>query len=228
MPQKADHYILGIDGDLFEHLRFSSQVYYKKYSNLLGYNLDKIDASDPDFSSGTGVAYGFENMIKLQIERFYLWASYALSKAEKTINGITYAPLYDKRHSVNLLGGYSFQKDLTVSFNWEFSTGSPFTQIVGYMDREKYEDIFNNGNVISEGNPFAIFGEKNKARLPSYHRLDLTISKTFYISNLSKLNVDFSVINLYDVKNIFYYNRESGERINMLPFMPSVTIGVEF
>jgi len=96
------------------------------------------------------------------------------------------------------------------------------------MDRETYDDIFNNGGVVSEGSYFAIFGDKNSARLPSYHRLDVTLSKLFYISDIAKINVDLSIVNLYDAKNIFYYNRESGERINMLPFMPSINIGVEF
>jgi len=39
------------------------------------------------------------------------------------------------------------------------------------------------------------------------------------------LGVD--VINVYNRENIFYYDRETGERVNMLPFMVTAILKVE-
>jgi hypothetical protein len=227
-PERADHYVLGIDGNINDHIVMSLQGYFKKFSNILGYNLDKYDADDPDFASGTGKSYGVETMIKYQFKGLFAWISYSLSWAEKTINNITYPPRYDKRHNLNVLFGYNFENDFSVTFNWEYSSGSPFTQTVGYMDKDGMETIFTGEYRFSNGSVFPILGKKNAARLPSYHRLDMSVSKSFSLSNSMKMNLDLNIINLYDRKNIFYYNRNTSERINMLPFMPSFSIGVEF
>ena len=34
------------------------------------------------------------------------------------------------------------------------------------------------------------------------------------------------VLNVYDNKNIFYFDRKTGERVNMLSFFPSGTITI--
>ena len=41
-PERSDQFILGIDGSISKTLNFSIQGYYKLFSNLLGYNLNKI------------------------------------------------------------------------------------------------------------------------------------------------------------------------------------------
>jgi len=55
----------------------------------------------------------------------------------------------------------------------------------------------------------------------------INISKSFSLFGTAKMNLNFDIINLYDQKNIFYFNRNSGDRVNMLPFLPSITVGVE-
>ena len=42
-----------------------------------------------------------------------------------------------------------------------------------------------------------------------------------------KVDLDFSILNVYNRKNIFYFQRDTGEIVNMLPFFPSATIKVE-
>ena len=62
--------------------------------------------------------------------------------------------------------------------------------------------------------------------MPDYHRLDLNLSKKFTLG-FAKFNLDMSIINVYDRKNLFFFDRETGERVNMLPFLPTATIKVE-
>jgi len=74
--------------------------------------------------------------------------------------------------------------------------------------------------------PFAILADKDLGRLPEYHRLDLSVSKSFSVWNYH-WSLDLSIINVYNRKNIFYFKRDTGERVNMLPFLPTATINIE-
>ena len=102
----------------------------------------------------------------------------------------------------------------------------PYTQIVGYYDKLSFTDLLTTWDKYDPRNPYAILGVQNLGRLPVYHRLDLSLTKQFYIDKF-KLEVGLSVLNVYDRKNIFYFKRDTGERVNMLPFLPSATVRVE-
>jgi hypothetical protein len=66
------------------------------------------------------------------------------------------------------------------------------------------------------------YGELNLGRLPTYHRFDVNIKRTFFFTEKSNLQLDFSVTNVYDRPNVFYVNRISGETVRQLPIMPSI------
>ena len=42
-----------------------------------------------------------------------------------------------------------------------------------------------------------------------------------------KVSIDLDVINVYDRKNFFYFDMKTGERVNMLPFLPTIDVMVE-
>lgn len=74
--------------------------------------------------------------------------------------------------------------------------------------------------------PYLILADKNLGRLPSYHRLDIGLSKKIAIaSTIVTLSID--AINVYNRKNIFYYERDTGRRVNMLPFLLTGTVKIE-
>ncbi|MBP7839273.1 MAG: hypothetical protein KA061_08195, partial [Bacteroidales bacterium] len=54
------------------------------------------------------------------------------------------------------------------------------------------------------------------------HRFDVNIKRTFFFTEKSNLQLDFSVTNVYDRPNVFYVNRISGETVRQLPIMPSI------
>jgi hypothetical protein len=72
-----------------------------------------------------------------------------------------------------------------------------------------------------------MLGAKNDARLPAYHRLDASISYDTRILGLD-LSVGADLLNLYDNKNIFYFDRRTGQRVYMLPFFPSATLTLKY
>ncbi len=228
--QQADHYIAGIDGSLgfLPGLTFNLQGYYKDLSNLLEYNRDKVDSSDPDFVRADGRSYGFEVFLEERHPRYYGMVSYTMSMTERTVGNFTYNPRYDRRHNLNLIAGYKPFDGWDVNVRWEYGSGLPFSQIIGFYDRLRFSGIFDGGGYATEpGEPYTMLGAKNGGRLPSYHRLDISVSKEFRFEYV-RLVAEASVLNVYDRKNMFYYDRSTGERIDMLPILPTVNLRVEF
>jgi hypothetical protein len=97
---------------------------------------------------------------------------------------------------------------------------------MGYYDKYYFDDLYSNWAIYQGYIPFRILADKNLARLPEYHRLDFSITKKFTVWNFL-CSFDFSIMNVYDRKNIFYFKRETGERVNMLPFLPTATLNIE-
>jgi hypothetical protein len=228
--QQADHYIVGIDGDIpfVPGLNFNVQAYYKDLSNLVDYNRDKVDADDPDFARADGRSYGYEVFIEERHPRYYGLLAYSLSFTERTIGDFTYYPRYDRRHSVNIIAGWKPAPGWDINVRWEYGSGLPFSQIIGFYDRLRFTGIFDGKGYIGEnGEPYTMLGPKNTGRLPSYHRMDIAVSKSFEFEFV-RLVAEASVLNVYDRNNMFYYDRTTGERIDMLPILPTVNLRVEF
>ncbi|HEY5614655.1 MAG TPA: TonB-dependent receptor [Bacteroidota bacterium] len=225
--EQADHYVIGLEGNVLRELSTSFQTYYKKYGSLVTYNRDKIDAVDPDYVNGTGRAYGVESLIRYGIPFMDLYAAYTIGWTTITTNNFTYSPRYDRRHTLNLLSVFHVADGLEVSFRWELGSGFPFTQTIGYYDRLNLNDIFDGEFAGETGKPYSILGPKNEARLPTYHRLDGSVTYRFTVGPI-KGTAGIHVINLYDHQNVFYFDRKTGQQINMLPFFPSATLHVEY
>jgi len=225
-PTTATHYIIGFDYTPFTSLNLGLEYYYKRTNNLPIVNKEKISSTDRDFISGEGESYGIESSIKLDIEPVTFSTSYTLAYAYRTVNSLRYYPKYDIRHSFNA----SFEINLGSGWNtgivWIYNSGLPFTQIVGFYDKYYFDNIFTSWVNYDPRRPYGILGIQNIERLPTYHRLDFTVSKKIILDPFN-IDVSFSIINVYNRQNIFYYKRDTGERVNMLPFLPTATIKIE-
>ena len=73
-----------------------------------------------------------------------------------------------------------------------------------------------------------LYADYNTGQMPSYHRLDASLKKQIKFSKNSLLEVIFSVTNIYDRANIFYYDQLTDSRIDQLPIMPSVGANWQF
>jgi hypothetical protein len=226
-PQQCDEYIGAADIDINENLFLSFQGYFKLYKNLLGYSLDKIDNADPDFSHRTGRAYGYEFFLKYRDEGLFAWINYTLSWAKHESNGIKFSPKYDRRHIINVLGNIRLPYLIDMNVKCEIASGTLFSPLVGYVDKINYINFEDFEYYYDNGNPYAIIGSKNGARLPLYHRLDIGFSKVLTFWNDVSITAKLDFINIYNKKNIFYINKNTGKYTYMLPFMVSFFIGVE-
>lgn len=225
-PANSVHYILGLDATFIPNFTFTVEGYHKQTNDVPMLNQNKIFITDLDFIKTSNEAYGVEFGSKLTLPIFTLNASYTYSHVYREINKLLYYPKYDIRNSLNLSLEMNFGNGWTSSIVWVYNSGLPFTQIVGYYDKYFFEDFFKQWHEYDPRSPYAILGIQNLGRLPDYHRLDFSINKNFTL-DIFKIDVGLSFINVYNKENIFYFKRDNGKRVNMLPFLPSAQIKIQ-
>jgi hypothetical protein len=225
--ERADHYVLGLAGNFTDAISLNLETYYKHYGSLVVYNRDKTVTTDPDYIQGRGKSYGVELMMRSRAAFVDLYGAYSLSWAEVNNGGFLYYPRYDRRHHLNLMGVIQPLTGLSFTLRWEYGSGFPFTQTIGYMDRLTLDGALPGPFETETGVPFLMLGAKNAARLPNYHRLDFGTSYNMTLLGF-EVSIGADIMNLYDNKNIFYFDRSTGQRVNMLSFYPSASLIVKY
>ncbi|MGA7722195.1 MAG: TonB-dependent receptor [Ignavibacteriaceae bacterium] len=225
-PSTAIHYTIGMKTDFSQNLSLDIQGYYKILHDIPILNEDKFTSTDPDLLPGSNESYGWEFQLIYSLDKIKFTGSYTLGWSYNTLNNWVYYPDYDVRNALNLILNADLGKSWGTTIVWVYNSGLPFTQNMGYYDKFYFNDLFSNWSIYQGYMPMQILADENLARLPDYSRLDLSISKKFVVWELA-CDFDFSIINVYNRKNIFYFNRQTGQRVNMLPFLPTATINIE-
>jgi outer membrane receptor protein involved in Fe transport len=222
----------------------SVELYYKKTNHILEYKNGAVLSMNPaierDVIDANARSYGLELMLKKNRGNLTGWFSYTLSKSEvitqssfpeEVINQGNYYPGYNHRlHDLTLSANYQLSRRWTVGSNFLFSSGRPAT-----FPEQKYS--FHNTEVV-------YYSERNKYRLPAYHRLDLSITYEGFLNITKKVHPSFtfSVYNVYGHKNIYsvFYKKDipsSGnnyQRFGLYQLsiigvpIPSLTINLSF
>ena len=133
-------------------------------------------------------------------------------------------------HNVNFVTSYKFGKkdSWKTDFRWNIGSGFPFTQTQGFYENLTFAEGIGTDYTTTNGELGIEYAELNLGRLPYYHMLDFSISKSIKLTKNSDLDMTASVTNAYNRENIFYFNRIKYERVNQLPIMPSFGISLSF
>ncbi len=217
---------LGMTTYISEQATLELEGYYKWTEDLIDVNTQKFGPRDRDFVNVQGRAYGLEAVMAYEPGWLNVRATYALSWARKINPPIEYFPRYDTRHAASFFTGVRLGAGWTVSATWVFRSGMPFTPIRGYYSRIGFSGYLPAGDPLAYAD-VVDWGEKNTGRLPSYHRLDLGVTKHLRVDPVT-ITLEGSIVNVYNRHNIFYYDRDTGKRTNMLPFLPSASVKVEW
>lgn len=228
-PQWGLQYSIGYFRNFFDNvLEASVEVYYKDLYNQLDYSESFVQTPDTDvedeFIAGRGRAYGIELFVRKQKGKFTGWVGYTLSRSERffdDIQGGTFPTSFDRTHDLSIVGSYDIHPRWSISGTFILGSGSPYTPI-------KSVYLINN-------NPTLEYGNRNAARLPLYHRMDLAV--TYQLTKPDKPFVSklvFSVYNIYNRQNIFFTytvpetDASSGQlelrsyQVSLFPIIPSV------
>lgn len=194
-------------------LETSIEIYYKKLSGLLDFKNDAQTEMnqyiETELIPTIGNNYGFEILVKKNAGKLEGWASYTYSRAfrkssgifeEEIINDNNWFPSsFDKPHNLSVVSTYHVNKRIRLTGTFNYSTGRAITL-------PEYQ--FNSGDQL-----LVFYSDRNKYRLPDYHRLDLAISMDESLKKAKKWKGSWtlSLINVYGRKNahtVFYQKQQ--------------------
>lgn len=257
---EADHIVFGIQHIMDDGIKLSLETYYKRFKNIgvsenfIHSFVDSTFWSDKNLTLGKRTSYGVEFLLqKKQVTNYYGTVSVSLSKTIENDprlgkEGSTYVSQYDYPVIINIVGGkvvkgvrswlddqpfyikypshiLPLSDEMEISFKYRYQTGGPYTPRTPSTFRQYRE-----GGVQWSQFSWIESSNINSARYPNYSRLDIEWISRFYMQNWN-INVYFAVMNVFNTKNVFFYNYRSDGTIGItyqFGFFPVGGIEVEF
>lgn len=176
---RSKHYVLGLRKSLKNGLSTRFLLFDKEFLKTPCYYKD-------EFYEGNGYSRGGLFSFEFINGQLQLNGGICISMAKRTGDyDTTYARFRgDVPLSLNLNGIYNI-KNTTFSFAYRWSSGRPYTPVIGYE---------------TDTSNYYVWGKYNSERFPPYSRLDFKVS--FRIRNIG---IGFTIINLLNNKNISFY-----------------------
>ena len=257
-PQISDQVAIGGSIQLGRQFFLNNEYYYKWLDNQIdfidGAQLFANDNLEEEFAFGDGYAYGMELSLEKKEGKLQGWIGYTLAYIRKgnfrgvkqdIMDGRYFAPPYDRRHDISIVAFYDFEKEsgplknTQVTATWVYGSGD-LAWLPG--GRFTYQDV--------PGADFQAivpaFGDRNTFRLPSYHRLDVGVVRTFK-PKWGESDLTLSVYNAYNRLNPFFVflepefrtveaggtmfqvpERITAKQQSLFPMIPSVTWNFKF
>jgi len=172
------------------------EVYFKQMNELIDYRDHAHMLMNPlveeELLFGQGEAYGLEAIMNKERGRLTGWISYTLSRAISRVDeingGEAYPSYSDRPHDFSIYISWAFHPRLSLSGNFIYMTGAPFSTPSGFYYYDKHQ--------------VPIYEARNNDRLPDYHRLDLALN--WQLSKPGRKyqhELIFSIYNLYNRTN---------------------------
>ena len=213
----------------------STEVYFKKMANKLEFLRGIVNSSidhnlNENIAVGNGQAYGIEFYLSKKVGNLTGWLSYALSRTEQKFDnineGLIYPAKYDRRHDISLTMTKQFNDKWSGSAVFIYVSGNAFTMPVG--------------RYIIQGNIINQYGKVNDFRMPSNHRLDISMMRKLKTMGRLSSELAFSIYNVYNRANPYYiYYEIDGDiekysleikavKVCLLPIIPSISWNFKF
>lgn len=234
-PAHSDQYTAGWSG-IFRNERYTAEItgYYKTMSQLATYRegyttlMGDTDWRNKVVTGGTGISYGVELLMKKNYGDWTGLISYAWSHTTRQFpqinKGQGFVFDFDRPHTASLNINHKFNEKWSSSVTWVFQTGLPYTPVLGRQLTLSTEPDKNGDFYYYET---LFYGDRNSARMKDYHRLDVGVSYNKVTKRNRKATWTFSVYNLYNRHNPYYYYFNTDSRSgydrpeNMTVFRPT-------
>jgi hypothetical protein len=231
-PQIGLQYAMGYFRNFQQNAYETSvEIYYRDLQNQIDYRENYVDnvanELEEEFVFGKGRAYGIELFVRKQKGRLTGWIGYTLSRTERVFpdinGGAPFPAIFDRRHDLSVVANYELNNKWELSSAFVFGTGSAFTPVRSVYFIDQF--------------PVQQYGARNSARLPDYHRIDLSATYTPKPDSEGRFasSWNFSLYNAYSRQNPFfiYYAFDSDTnagtaeasafQVSLFPVIPSVT-----
>ena len=232
--QNAKHAIMGYQTSFANGIEFNVEGFYKWLDNLLISEWTAFPRFTTNLQPAEGRAYGFDTRLEIRRGKWYGYINYGYSNTRYTAlqaslelwygtEELSFRPPHDRRHQFNVLVNTEVA-GFDLSARWDFGSGLPFSQAVGFDGFAVVDDVEKASDI--PGSRRVIYEEPFNATLPTYHRMDFSVNRTFSLKN-ADVTVQGSLINVYNRRNLFYLDVFTLRRVDQLPFVPSLGINLE-
>ncbi|HMO40242.1 MAG TPA: TonB-dependent receptor plug domain-containing protein [Saprospiraceae bacterium] len=196
-------------------------------------------------TGGIGRVQGLELLLRPRPGRLSGWVAYTLSRNRRRferINDGEWFPFrFDRRHDLSVVAQYRLSERWQLSLAWIYQTGVAITLPVARIPGAAQ---FIGGNNTLVGTD--VLGPRNNARMPAYHRLDLSAVRTWIGKKGGHTHtLSFSIYNTYNRINPYFLRLDSAPIIGpngqylgqtpttvtvvgLYPLIPAVSYGLEF
>jgi len=231
-PELADQTSIGYTRNLKNNTyELGAELYYKEMQNQLDYkdgtNINTIADVESALLYGIGRAYGFELLAKKKTGILSGWISYTLSKTERKIEGINggnwYNAKQDRTHDISIVTIVELNPKWSVSGVFVYNTGNAVT--------------FPTGKYSLGGQTIYQYANRNTNRMPTYHRLDLSVTYENRDRKKHETSWNFSLYNVYGRENAYRISFQDDPLDNtktqivqtaLFRWVPSVTYNFKF
>lgn len=241
-PAFGNQYIIGAKTIPWEGYGLDVELYYRSMKDLFEpdpFLPDRAGMPYADtFRFGKGYAYGAEVFFERKIGALTGFIGYNFSVTRRKFpsfnepvlaNGPArfYPPKYDRIHDLNVVLEYDFSSRWSSTLVFSYATGQAYTQPLGRTTA--FDFPTSSGNLDQ-----LVVGRVNAARLPSYHRLDIGLSRKGTFFGMGQAEWQFQLINAYSRRNIWFYNYDldknpaQKEAIQLLPLLPTISYTLDF
>jgi len=215
-------------------LDLSIEGYYKRLNDLPVPLWSAIARFTTELRLGDGDVYGFDVRLEGRRGPLYGYVGYGFSWTKyrfaqdifKKAFGDkvqSYHPPQDRRHTLNAALSAEW-KQWQAGLRWKLGTGRPYTRPIGFDNRPPIGRVPDVREQI--GVPRLLFEKPYRGRLPTYHRLDLSLKRTLDLGPAS-LTAEGGAINLYNRRNLFYFDIFNLRRVDELPLVPYLSLKIE-
>jgi outer membrane cobalamin receptor len=196
-------------------------------------------------TGGIGRVQGLELLLRPRPGRLSGWVAYTLSsnrrRFERINDGEWFPFRFDRRHDLSTVAQYRLSERWQLSAAWIYQTGVAITLPVARIPGAA--QLIGGNNVLVGTD---VIGPRNNARMPAYHRLDLSAVRTWAGKKSGRAHtLSFSIYNAYNRINPYYLRLDSAPIIGpggqylgqtpttvtvvgLYPIIPAVSYGLEF
>ncbi len=229
------HRIIGWKHRFGQHLKTNIEGFYMNYEGLPVAKWTTIAQISIVPALADAKSYGANARVEYETSRLYMQVGYAWNKVEYEARTsdlgawldqriFSYSPPHDQRHQITTILNAKLGK-YKASAVWNIGSGKPYTKVFGF---DLIPDVTLGTTDENPGVARTFFGEPYNDRLPYYHRLDISIQRSFFLSENMVLETELGCLNTYDRDNVFYVDLNRLERIDQTPILPYAAVKISF
>ncbi len=226
---EATHAIVGASMQIQPWLSVATEGFYKSFSNLSAPFFTAFPRFNTRLQPADGHAEGFDLRVDFKERPFSYesvldgYVTYALTNVTYETPQATYNPAHDRRHQINAVL-HAQRGEVGITLQWQYGSGLPFTPSGGF---DRWFLFTQDVDVTQDqGQIRVLYGEPFSRRQPSYQRLDVWLEHRFEEGRVVG-TLRAGAVNLFNRKNLFYFDLFTLQRVDQLPLIPSVGIKLE-